>query len=60
MIIVTSLLDVKVRLVNTCGAFRTYCVIIASFLLSPGAEAQTPDLRAVPRGTRSWTCGSCL
>lgn len=54
MVIVTSLLRGKVRLANICEGSRTY-VIIAGVVLSPGAEAPTPGLRAAPPGAGSQT-----
>lgn len=44
MIIITSLLDVKVRLVNIYGAFRTYCIIIARFFCSHLVQRLRPQI----------------
>lgn len=48
MIIITSLLDVKVRLVNIYGAFRTYCIIIARFFALTWCRGSDPKSEGCP------------
>lgn len=55
-----SLRVVRIKLVNIGKASGICCTVIATFLLYPGAEAQTPSLRAAPLGAGSCTCGSWL
>lgn len=55
-----SLRVVRIKLVNICKASGICCTVIATFLLFPGAEAQTPSLRAAPPGAGNCTCENWL